>query len=195
MCPNHHKLLFFPTCIFFGFFVRAERGRDTHASPPIKHCPGVPEFVSHTHCHTHTLTGPHKQPSHLLSHQPGAPAAPSSSSDTSICFSTWPFAVLSATARKPWADVWRQFLAVPLVSEWLRTLYIWPPPWPPIPLLLQISLFVQRVAAAAAVGGVDRMKGWVDVMPDTHIYLPPEHGVCWLLTQPGRTRLHTRPFS
>lgn len=64
-----------------------------------------------------------QSPSHFPS--PCSPAALSAGFDTSICFSFWPFNVLSVSACKSWADVWGQFLVVPLVSEWLRTLYIW----------------------------------------------------------------------
>lgn len=45
-------------------------------------------------------------------------------------------------------------------------------------------------------GGTERMKGWVDVMPNTHIYLLPGQGVCCViapqLDQAERKKLYER---
>lgn len=75
---------------------------------------------------------------------------------------------------------------MPLVSEWLRTLYIWgachlttpPPP--------DLSIWIATVWGGGGQRkkkewGKERMKGWVDVMPRTHIYLFPGQGVCCVI--------------
>ncbi len=97
-----------------------------------------------------------QSPSHFPSSR--SPAALSAGFDTSICFSFWPFNVLSVSACKPWADVWGQFLAVPLVSEWLRTLYIWGG-LPPCHLL-NISLFALLEIEAEKLRGRNKKSGW-----------------------------------